>query len=101
MTDGLLNYLDVFIICASPIDMRPTLDLHRELVLIERAIRQSSIPIRLKRISPPTSSQLKHMFSADFGIAVDFLLEMLANRSPMPWALFFFDKLIYLLLGNF
>ena len=57
------EYLDVLVLCADPVDIRRTLNLAQELVHFEQVIRRSPLPIRLRRVFPPTISQLRKEFA--------------------------------------
>ncbi len=57
------DYLDVFILCSDPVNLRPTLNLGQELAAFERIVRDSEWPVRLRKIVPPTLEQLEREFS--------------------------------------
>lgn len=57
------EYLDVLVLCSDPVNLRRTLNLAQELVHFEQVIRRSELPIRLRRVFPPTLDQLRHEFS--------------------------------------
>ncbi len=57
------EYLDVLVLCAEPVDLRPMLNLAQELVHFEQIIRRSELPIRMRRVCPPTLEQLRREFS--------------------------------------
>ena len=53
------EYLDVLVLCSAPVDLRPSLNLAQELANFEDEIRRSPLPIRLRRVFPPTLYQLQ------------------------------------------
>lgn len=57
------EYLDVLVLCSDPVNLRRTLNLAQELVHFEQVIRRSELPIRMRRVFPPTLDQLRHEFS--------------------------------------
>jgi hypothetical protein len=48
------EYLDVLLLCAAPVNVRPALNLAVEVANFEAVVRRSPIPIRLRRVFPPT-----------------------------------------------
>src|SRR5271166_1871247 len=52
------EYLDVLLLCAAPLDVRPALNLAVEVANFEAEVRRSPVPIRLRRVFPPTYEQL-------------------------------------------
>jgi tetratricopeptide (TPR) repeat protein len=61
---GKPDYLDVLVVAAAPVDRRPALNLGMELAKLEEMVRRSAIPIRLRRVFPPTFAQLEKELSA-------------------------------------
>jgi len=61
--DGKPNYLDVLVVAAAPVDLRPALNLGVELARLENMVRRSAIPIRMRRVFPPTYAQLEKELS--------------------------------------
>lgn len=57
------EYLDVLMLCSDPVNLRRTLNLAQELVHFEQVIRRSELPIRLRRVLPPTLDQLQREFA--------------------------------------
>src|SRR5947209_7974269 len=57
------EYLDVLLLCAAPLDVRPALNLAVEVSHFEAEVRRSTIPIRLRRVFPPTLEQLRRELS--------------------------------------
>ena len=57
------EYLDVLVLCSAPVDLRPSLNLAQELANFEDEIRRSPLPIRLRRVFPPTLDQLQRELS--------------------------------------
>jgi tetratricopeptide (TPR) repeat protein len=53
------EYLDVLLLCAAPLDVRPALNLAVEVANFEAEVRRSPVPIRLRRVFPPTFDQLR------------------------------------------
>jgi hypothetical protein len=51
--------LDVLLLCAAPLDVRPALNLAVEVANLEAEVRRSTVPIRLRRVFPPTFDQLR------------------------------------------
>jgi hypothetical protein len=43
------EYLDVLVLCSDPVNLRRTLNLAQELVHFEQVIRESELPIRLRK----------------------------------------------------
>jgi tetratricopeptide (TPR) repeat protein len=62
--EGKPDYLDVLVVAAAPVDLRPALNLGVELARLEDMVRRSAIPIRMRRVFPPTYSQLEKELSA-------------------------------------
>ncbi len=62
--DGKPDYLDVLVVAAAPVDRRPALNLGVELARLEDMVRRSAIPIRMRRVFPPTYAQLEKELSA-------------------------------------
>ena len=62
--DGKPDYLDVLVVAAAPVDHRPALNLGVELARLEDMVRRSAIPIRMRRVFPPTYAQLEKELSA-------------------------------------
>ena len=58
------DYLDVLVVAAAPVDLRPALNLGAELARLEDMVRRSAIPIRMRRVFPPTFAQLEKELSA-------------------------------------
>ena len=50
--------LEVLVLCASPVGELVTLKLAHELVQFEKELRNAQVPVRLKRVFPPTIEQL-------------------------------------------
>lgn len=48
------DYLDVLVLCSDPVNLGRTLNLAQELVHFEHVIRDAGLPIRLRRVMPPT-----------------------------------------------
>jgi tetratricopeptide (TPR) repeat protein len=61
---GKPDYLDVLVVAAAPVDLRPALNLGVELAKLEDMVRRSAIPIRMRRVFPPTFAQLEKELSA-------------------------------------
>jgi tetratricopeptide (TPR) repeat protein len=61
---GKPDYLDVLVVAAAPVDLRPALNLGVELARLEDMVRRSAIPIRMRRVFPPTFAQLEKELSA-------------------------------------
>ncbi len=61
--DGKPDYLDVLVVAAAPVDLRPALNLGVELARLEDKVRRSAIPIRMRRVFPPTYAQLEKELS--------------------------------------
>jgi tetratricopeptide (TPR) repeat protein len=57
--EGRPEYLDVLVVAAAPVDLRPALNLGVEVARLEEMVRRSAIPIRLRRVFPPTFGQLE------------------------------------------
>ncbi|PIZ37683.1 MAG: hypothetical protein COY42_23915 [Armatimonadetes bacterium CG_4_10_14_0_8_um_filter_66_14] len=57
------DYLDVLLVCSSPVNVSPSLDLHHEVTDLENEVRRAPIPIRLRRVYPPTIRQLERELS--------------------------------------
>ena len=57
------EYLDVLVLCSDPVNFPHTLNLAQELVHFEQVIRSSPLPIRLRRVFPPTLAQLRKEFA--------------------------------------
>jgi hypothetical protein len=53
------EHLDVLLLCAAPLDVRPALNLAVEVANFETEVRRSPVPIRLRRVFPPTLDQLR------------------------------------------
>ena len=53
------EYLDVLLLCAAPLNVRPALNLAVEVANFEAEVRRSPVPIRLRRVFPPTLEQLR------------------------------------------
>jgi tetratricopeptide (TPR) repeat protein len=62
-SDDADEYLDVLLLCAAPVDVRPALNLAVEVANFEAEVRRSLIPIRLRRVFPPTLEQLQRELS--------------------------------------
>jgi hypothetical protein len=62
--DGKPDYLDVLVVAAAPVDLRTALNLGVELAKLEDMVRRSAIPIRMRRVFPPTYAQLEKELSA-------------------------------------
>jgi hypothetical protein len=62
-SDSAAGYLDVLLLCAAPVDVRPALNLAVEVANFEEVVRRSPIPIRLRRVFPPTFEQLQRELS--------------------------------------
>jgi CHAT domain len=62
-SDSAAGYLDVLLLCAAPVDARPALNLAVEVANFEEVVRRSPIPIRLRRVFPPTFEQLQRELS--------------------------------------
>ncbi len=60
---GAVEYIDVLLLCAAPLDVRPALYLAIEVSNFEAEVRRSLIPIRLRRVFPPTLDQLRRELS--------------------------------------
>src|SRR5947209_798697 len=60
---GAADSLDVLLLCAAPLNVRPALNLAVEVTHFEREVRRSTIPIRLRRVVPPTLDQLRRELS--------------------------------------
>jgi tetratricopeptide (TPR) repeat protein len=58
-----IEYLDVLVLYSAPVDVRPTLNLAQEMANFEHEVRRSPIPIRLRRVFPPTVEQLERELS--------------------------------------
>ncbi|MFO1349872.1 MAG: tetratricopeptide repeat protein [Gammaproteobacteria bacterium] len=56
---GLSDYLDILVVCSAPVDISPALNLIQELSAFENEVRNATLPIRLKRVFPPTFAQLE------------------------------------------
>ncbi|MBC7820812.1 MAG: CHAT domain-containing protein, partial [Planctomycetaceae bacterium] len=56
--------LEVLVLCASPVGDLATLKLAHELVQFENELRKAQIPVRLKRVFPPTIEQLRRELAA-------------------------------------
>ena len=54
--------LDVLVLCADSVNGTHSLNLTQELVHFEKALRDGKLPIRLKRVFPPTLKQLQREF---------------------------------------
>jgi tetratricopeptide (TPR) repeat protein len=54
----------VLVVAAAPVDLRPALNLGVELARLEDMVRRSAIPIRMRRVFPPTFAQLEKELSA-------------------------------------
>jgi tetratricopeptide (TPR) repeat protein len=61
--DAAAGYLDVLLLCAAPVDVRPALNLAVEVANFEAEVRRSPIPIRLRRVFPPSFEQLQRELS--------------------------------------
>ena len=61
--EGKPDYLDVLVVAAAPVDLRPALNLGVELARLEDMVRRSAIPIRMRRVFPPTYAQLEKELS--------------------------------------
>jgi len=61
--DGKPEYLDVLVVAAALVDRRPALNLGVELAKLEAMVRRSAIPIRVRRVFPPTYAQLEKELS--------------------------------------
>ena len=57
--DGKPQYLEVLVVAAAPVNLRPALNLGIELARLEDMVRRSAIPIRIRRVFPPTFQQLE------------------------------------------
>ena len=57
------DYLDVLLLCAAPLDVRPALNLAVEVAHFEAEVRRSKVPIRLRRVFPPTLDQFRRELS--------------------------------------
>jgi len=57
------DYLDVVVLRSDPVNFPHTLNLAQELVHFEHIIRRSQLPIRLRRVFPPTLEQLRKEFA--------------------------------------
>ena len=53
----------MLLLCAAPVDVRPALNLAVEVANLEAEVRRSQIPIRLRRVFPPTFEQLQRELS--------------------------------------
>ena len=49
----------MLLLCAAPLDVRPALNLAVEVANFEAEVRRSPVPIRLRRVFPPTFEQLR------------------------------------------
>jgi hypothetical protein len=58
-----IRYLDVLVVCSAPVNVRPSLNLAEELGHLEDEVRRSPVPIRLRRVFPPTLEQLERELS--------------------------------------
>jgi hypothetical protein len=58
------DYLDVLVIAAAPVDLRPALNRGVELARLEDMVRRSAISIRMRRVFAPTFAQLEKELSA-------------------------------------
>jgi hypothetical protein len=58
-----MDYLDVLVVCSAPVDVRPALNLAQEIANFEHEVRRAPIPIRLRRVFPPTLEQLGRVLS--------------------------------------
>jgi tetratricopeptide (TPR) repeat protein len=61
--EPLSDYLDVLLLGSAPVDAAPALNLAQEIANFENEVRRSPIPIRLRRVFPPTLEQLKRELS--------------------------------------
>ena len=57
------DYLDVLVLCADPVKLKPSLNLAQELVHFEKVIGKPELPIRMRRVFPPTLEQLRKEFA--------------------------------------
>jgi hypothetical protein len=57
------EYLDVLVLCADPVNLQRTLNLAQELLHFEHVIRGAGLPVRLRRVTPPTLEQLTREFA--------------------------------------
>ena len=55
--EGKPDYLEVLVVAAAPVDLRPALNLAVEVAKLEDMVRRSAIPIRMRRLFPPTYAQ--------------------------------------------
>ncbi len=62
--EGKPDYLEVLVVAAAPVDLRPALNLAVEVAKLEDMVRRSAIPIRMRRLFPPTYAQLEKELSA-------------------------------------
>ena len=58
-----IDCLDVLVVCSAPVDVRPALNLAEELAHLEEEVRRAPVPIRLRRVFPPTLEQLQRELS--------------------------------------
>jgi hypothetical protein len=60
---GTAETLDLPVLCASPVDVTPNLNLQRELAHLESRVHGAPIPVRLRRVYPPTFRALERALS--------------------------------------
>lgn len=58
-----VEYLDILLLCAAPVDVRPALNLAVEVANFEAEVRRSPIPLGSRRVFPPTFEQLQRELS--------------------------------------
>jgi hypothetical protein len=61
--DGKPDHLDVLVVAAAPVDLRPAPNLGVELAKLENMVRRSAVPNRMRRVFPPTFAQLEKELS--------------------------------------
>ncbi|MBC7817423.1 MAG: hypothetical protein IAG10_11080, partial [Planctomycetaceae bacterium] len=59
--------LEVLVLCSSPVGDLATLKLPHELTEIENRLRKAQVPVRMKRVFPPTIDQLRRELAAISG----------------------------------
>jgi hypothetical protein len=58
-----VGYLDVLLLCAAPVDVRPAPNLAQGIANFEHEVRRAPIPIRPRRVFPPTLEQPRRALS--------------------------------------
>lgn len=75
--------LTILVLCASPAGDLVTLKLSHELARIEKRLAQARLPIRMRKVFPPTLEQLKRELG-NLSVEIFPIVVQLARKSDTP-----------------